>query len=231
MASDRLERIRAELSAGGDDGASSSRLCQVSVKVSGVTGAGIMLMSGDFPTGSLCATDEVSRLIEDLQFSLGEGPCVQAHQSDQVVAEPDLVAPDRPRWLAFTPPAVGAGVRALFAFPLRVGTVRLGALNLYRDCPGPLSEDQHADALVMADVAARWVLERQANAPPDKVAQEFELAGDFHLVVHNAAGMVSVQAGISLAEALVRLRAHAFSAARDLREVAEDVVARRLRFD
>jgi hypothetical protein len=110
----------------------------------------------------------------------------------------------------------------VFGFPLRVGTVRLGALNLYRDCPGPLSGDQHADALVIADVAGRWVLEAQAGAPLDTVA-------GFHFAVHNAAGMVWVQEGISVTEALIRLRAYAFSSDRLLAGVAEDVLARRLR--
>ena len=102
-------------------------------------------------------------------------------------------------------------MRAVFGFPLRVGTVRLGALNLYRDRPGPLSGDQHADALVVADVAARWVLEAQAGAPPGTVAEELEAGADFHFAVHNAAGMVSVQEEISVTEALIRLRAFAFS--------------------
>jgi ANTAR domain/GAF domain len=88
--------------------------------------------------------------------------------------------------------------------------VRLGALNLYRDCPGPLSGDQHANALVVG-VAARWVLEAQAGAPFDVVAEELEIGANFHFVVHNAAGMVSVQEGISVTEALIRLRAFAFS--------------------
>jgi len=144
-------------------------------------------------------------------------------------AEPDLADPVTRRWLAFTPPALQAGVRAVFGLPLRVGTVRLGALNLYRDCPGPLSADQHADALVVADVAARWVLEAQAGAPLDAVAEELEIGADFHFAVHNAAGMVSVQEGISVTEALIRLRAFAFSNDRLLADVAEDVVARRLR--
>jgi hypothetical protein len=125
------------------------------------------------------------------------------------------------RWLAFTPPALQAGARAVFGFPLWVGTVRLGALNLYRDCPGPLSGEQHADALVIADVAARWVLEA--------VAEGLEIGADFHFAVHNAAGMVSVQEGISVTEALIRVRAFAFSSDRLLADVAEDVVARRLR--
>jgi GAF domain-containing protein len=188
-------------------------------------------MSGDVPRGSLCSSDPVSHLIEDLQYTLGEGPCVDAYQHNKVVIEPDLDGSVAGRWPAFSPPALQAGVRAVFGFPLRVGTVRLGALNLYRNQPGPLTSDQHADALVVAQVAARWVLEAQAGAPPDKVAQELEVGADFHFAVHNAAGIVSVQAGISVAEALIRLRAYSFSTDRLLADVARDVIARRLRLE
>jgi hypothetical protein len=96
---------------------------------------------------------------------------VDAYWRDEVVLEPDLADPATPRWVAFTPPAVAAGARAVFGFPLRVGGVRLGALNLYRDRPGPLRDGQHADALVMADVAARWVLDVQAGPPPGGLAK------------------------------------------------------------
>ena len=194
-----------------------------------MNGAGVMLMSGEIPRGSLCTTDGVSQLIEELQYTLGEGPCVDAYQQDEVVAEPDLADPVTRRWPAFTPRALQAGVRAVFGFPLRAGTVRLGALNLYRDAPGPLSGGQHADALVVADVAARWVLEAQAGAPPDTVAEELEAGADFHFTVHNAAGIVSAQQDISVTEALIRLRAHAFSNDRPLADVAHDVIARTLR--
>ena len=168
-------------------------------------------------------------MIEDLQYTLGEGPCLDAYQQNRVVAEPDLADPATRRWFACTPPALQAGVRAVFGFPLRVGTVRLGALNFYREWSGPLSDDQNADALVMADVAARWVLEAQAGASPGAVASELEVGADFHFAVHNAAGMVSVQAGISVAEALIRLRAFAFSHDRQLADVAQDVIDRKLR--
>ena len=73
------------------------------------------------------------------------------------------------------------------------------------------SDDQHADAMVMAEVIANWVLDMQANAPAGSVAEELERDADFHFVVHNAAGMVSVQLGVSITEALIRLRAFAFS--------------------
>jgi hypothetical protein len=229
MAGDRLHRILAEVSAGGADAWSSARLCEACTGIVGVDGAGVMLMSGDIPRGSLCTTNAVSQLIEELQYTLGEGPCVDAYQQNRVVAEPRLADPRTRRWFAFTPPALDAGVRAVFGFPLRSGTVRLGALNLYRDRPGPLTGDQHADALVLADLAARWVLEAQAGAPPGAVAKELEIGADFHFVVHNAAGMISVQQQVSVTEALIRLRAYAFSHDRLLADVAADVVTRRLR--
>jgi hypothetical protein len=228
MAGDRLGRILAVLSAG-EDTWSSARLCEACPGITGVTGAGVMLMSGEVPRGSLSASDGVSRLIEELQYTLGEGPCVDAYRQDQVVAEPDLADPATTRWPAFTPAALRAGARAVFGFPLHAGTVRLGALNLYRDRPGPLTGDQHADALVLAGVVARWVLETQAGAAPGAVAEELEAGADFHFAVHNAAGMVSVQEDISITEALILLRAYAFSSDRSLDDVAQDVIARRLR--
>jgi GAF domain-containing protein len=128
-------------------------------------------------------------------------------------------------------PALDAGVRAVFGFPIHVGAVRLGALNLYRDRPGALSDDQHADALVLADVAAQVVLAAQAEAPVDVVAEELEAGSNFHLVEHQASGMVAAQLGVSVGEGLVRLRAHAFSRDVSVTEVAAAVVARTLRFD
>src|SRR5580692_2372544 len=151
-----------------------------------MSGAGIMLMAADVAQGSLCTSNAMSDLIEQLQYSLGEGPCVDAHNQDWPVLEPDLANPDTPRWPAFAPAAVAGGVRAVFGFPLQVGSVRLGALNLCRDRAGPLSDDQHADALVMADVAARAVLVMQADAPPGTLAAEIEAESNFQLVVHQA---------------------------------------------
>lgn len=229
VAGERLQRILAALSADGEGELSARRLCEAAAAVLGVDGAGVMVMSGDVAYGSLCTTDEVSQLIEELQYSLGEGPCVDAYNDDRVVTEPDLADPAVVRWAAFAPPALEVGVRAVFAFPLRVGAVRLGALDVYMDRPGPLSDDQHADALVLADMVASWMLDSQARAPLGNVAPALDAEADFHLVVHNAAGMVAVQLGVSVGEAMLRLRAYAFGHGRPLTSVAEDVVARRLR--
>ena len=188
-------------------------------------------MSGDVPRGSVCTTDDVSDVIEQLQYDLGEGPCVDAYGLDRPVSEPHLGEPETLRWPAFAGPALDAGARAVFGFPLQVGAVRLGAMNLYRDRIGSLTDDQHADALVMADVAAQAVLVMQAHAPAGELAAELEAGADFQYVVHQAAGMVAAQLEVSVGQSLVRLRAYAFGNDRALTEVAADVVARTLRFD
>jgi hypothetical protein len=231
MAGDRRLRILARLAGDEPAGQQTRRLCQVCAEVIEVTGAGIMLMSGDVRQGSVCSTDEVSAAIERLQYELGEGPCIDAYRFDRPVLEPDLANPARARWVAFSGPALIAGARALFGFPLQVGSVRLGALNLYRDRPGPLDEEQHADALVMAEVAAHALLLLQADAPPGTVAAELEAGADFQYVVHQAAGMVAAQLDVTVGTALIRLRAYAFGHDRPLADVARDVVARKLRFD
>ncbi len=229
MADERRLRILSRL-AGGDGVEPTKRLCTVCAEVTAMTGAGIMLMSGDVPRGSICTTDMVSELIEQLQYEVGEGPCVDAYAFDRPVLEPDLLDPVAPRWMAFTGPATQAGARAVFGFPLRVGAVRLGALNLYRDRPGPLGGEQHADALVMADVAAEAVLLLQADAPSGEVAAALEEGSNFQLVVHQAAGMVAAQLDVTVRQAMIRMRAHAFGNSRSLTEVAQAVVARTLRF-
>jgi GAF domain len=230
MAGERQLRILSLLTSGGVD-VTTARLCEVSAEVTAVSGAGVMLMPGDTAQGSLCTTDEVSALIEQLQFALGEGPCLDAFHHDRPVLEPDLVHPVTARWLAFSSPAIEAGVRGIFGFPLRVGAVRLGALNLYCDQPTMLTDEQHADALVMADVVAQVVLALQADAPPGKLAVALETGADFQYVVHQASGMVAAQLDVSVGHALIQLKAYAFGNGRPLDEVAEDVVSRKLRFD
>jgi GAF domain-containing protein len=227
----RRERILGLLVGSQQGTFGTKRLCQVCAEATGMSGAGIMLMSGDVPRGSLCTTDEMSDVIEQLQYALGEGPCVDAYQQDWPVLEPDLVNPQAPRWLAFARPAIEAGVRAVFGFPLQVGAVRLGALNLCRDRPGPLTDDQHADALVVADIAAQAVLVLQATASPERLAVELGAGADFHYVVHQASGMVAAQLEVSVGQALLRLRAYAFGNDRSLNDVAREIVERKLRFD
>jgi hypothetical protein len=228
---DRMSSILNELALRMDDRQGTLVLCDLAAEVTGMSGASIMLLSDELARGSLCTTDGVAVYLDDLQFALGEGPSLDAQASGDPVIEPDLAAPAVPRWPALVPSAVGAGVRAVFAFPLRIGAVRLGALTLFRDTPGTLDDTQYGNALAICVVAARTILALQADAPPGSVAIELQEGANFHFVVHQAAGMVSIQLDVSVAEALVRLRAHSFLTERPIDDVSRDVVERRLRLD
>lgn len=229
VASSRLAEILAQLALRGADSSGTMHLCEISAEVSGTTGAGIMLQSEKLGRGSLCTTDGVTTYLEDLQYTLGEGPSIDAHHLGLVVTEPELESPDADRWPALVPSALQAGARAMFAFPIRIGAVRLGSLTLYRDQPGPLDGDRYTDTLVMTDVAAHTIVALQANASPGSIAVELEDGANFHFVVHQAAGMVSEQLHVGVAEALVRLRSYAFRSDTPIDEVADAVVSRRLK--
>ena len=123
------------------------RLCEISADVTGMSGAGVMLMSGDVPWGSICTSDPVSALIEELQYSLGEGPCIDAYNEDRPVLEPDLAQPATPRWLAFAHPVLDAGVRGGVRLPAPGrGSPPRRAQPLPRPA-GTAHDEQHADAL------------------------------------------------------------------------------------
>jgi len=228
VTNDRRQRIVSQIAEQGE--VSSDRLCDVSMSVTATSGAGIMLRSGNASLGSVGMTDAVSALIEELQFMLSEGPCIDAYTLEVPIAEPDLTNPIR-HWPGFTPSAFEAGVRAVFSFPLQVSAVCVGALDLYRDHNGPLSDDQHADALVLAEVVTQSVLAMQAHALPGTLSSELTHVTEGRSVVHQAAGMASVQLGVNVDDALVWLKAHAFANNLRVGELARDVVARRVRFD
>src|SRR5262249_10076959 len=192
-------------------------------------GIGAMAMSGREHRGTLFSSDARAATMEDLQFSLGEGPCLDAYHGQRPVLVAEL-AEDR-GWPAFTPAATDAGVAAIFAFPLQLRSARVGALNFYRDRPGALQGDDVLGAVALSEVAVRLGPASGADSPPGWLPGGLEEATHERRGVHQATGMVSVQLGLGTQEALAILRAHAWAEGRSLGEVADDVVARRLRFD
>ncbi|WP_329018635.1 GAF and ANTAR domain-containing protein [Micromonospora rifamycinica] len=204
-------------------------VCAAAVSVAGVDSAAVAVVLDATPRELLYATDRTASELEDLTLTLGEGPCVDATAGGPVLVA-DLTVPEcRNRWPVFAPAAVLAGAGAVFALPLRVGGIRLGVLDLYRVRAGDLGVEQLADALVLADTACAVLLDDATRHGVDQDNRWPEGAGLHHPEVHQATGMITVQLGVTAAVALVRLRAYAYSQDRRLRDVAADVVARRLR--
>jgi GAF domain-containing protein/ANTAR domain-containing protein len=206
-------------------------LCLACTDVLGVTGAGLVLMSGGQSLGCVGVSDVVAEAVEQVEYTLGEGPCLAAYSSRTPVFDADLADGRTDRWPEFREGALAVGVRAAFGFPLLIGRSCIGAMNLYRDKSGPLTATQVDDALVVAHVASQTLLDWQAVAPPGTVAWQLERVPNHRMEVHQATGRISVQADVSVADALALMRAYAFSHNRPISDVAADVASGRIRFD
>jgi hypothetical protein len=205
-----------------------TRLCRAAARSVPATWAGVCLSSAEELLGVAAASDECSAALEQLQFTYGEGPCLEAFRTRRPALAPDLSVERTTRWPGYTPAAHQAGVRAVFAFPLQVGAARLGVLDVYRERPGPLTNEAVAEALAFADLAVQMLLDGQAGIREGELAPGLDAVVDRSAEIYQAQGMVKVQLGVDLAEAMVRLRAHAYAQDRPLLEVARDVAAGRL---
>lgn len=205
--------------------------CLACVQAAGASGAGLAMTNGPGLLEPMFATDSRTEELEELQFTLGQGPGFDGADSAGPVLTADVSAPDSERrWPLFAPAVAERGFHAIFAFPVAAGAARFGVLNLYRRSAGPLSSDELADALAYCDAVLALALYNRSGLPADV---NLLGDGDFvdrHAEVHQAAGMVSVQLGVAVIDALARLRAYAFVNDRALADVAADIVARRLRF-
>ncbi|HEX9506362.1 MAG TPA: GAF and ANTAR domain-containing protein, partial [Acidimicrobiia bacterium] len=191
--------------------ASIGSLCIGCSVLVGVMGAGVVLMPGGQMIGPAGVSDPVTEAVEEAQYTLGEGPAVDVCRAGSPVLVDDLVENGPDHWPQFTAAAARAGVRAVFGLPLLIESVCIGSLDLYHDQPGPLSEDQLADALAVAQAATRTVLGWQEAAEAGALAWQLEEFPAHRAEVHQATGMVSVHADVGVDDAQALLRAYAFA--------------------
>jgi hypothetical protein len=200
-----------------------SRLCRSAATHLVVAGAAVNLMSADGSDGVAAASDQRSRDVEELQFTTGEGPCHEAFQARRPVLTPDLGAVARGRWPGYASAAQASGVGAVFAFPLNVGAVSFGVLDVFTDRPGSLSTDQLAMALTYAQIATEILLDGDLTTDGELEAG-LSTALDSRAEIHQAQGMLVADLGVKPVEALSRMRAYAFAHDLALIDVAHDII-------
>lgn len=206
------------------------RLVTATLTAIQVDGVSLALMTSAGHAGVLAASDDVSAALEELQHTVGEGPCLDASRGGRPVLQPDLLRTGTARWPGFTSSAAAAGIAAVFAFPLQVGAIQLGVLDLYRIDAGSLDALELAEALDFAAAATTILLDLQHGTPMGELHPFLAVAAEEHREIHQATGMVSVQAAVGLTEALLLLRARAYAAERSLLEISADVLSRQLNF-
>jgi hypothetical protein len=225
-------------------------VCAAAVAAIPVSGAGLVSVTPAGAVHVMCVTDEIVERLADIELTVGEGPRADVSASGGPLLASDLAHEDiMSRWPAFAPAALAAGAAGVFAFPLQIGAIRVGVLELYRRLPSPLSMSALGDALLFADTATLLLLDgHQAEGPvgPDRDAagpggperaarggpggQPMEISRR-RAEIDQATGMLTEQLGTGIAEAFARLRAYAYASDRQLADVAHDIVTRRLRLD
>ena len=230
MTAGRTAAIIADIMTADASASQPEQLCAACAVALPVTGVGLVFINDTGPVGIVAATDGHARQMENLQLTLGEGPCVDASLSGRPVLQPDLRATAPNRWQHFGPAVLEAGIAAIFAFPLQVGAIRLGVLDLYRETPGMLDADELDEALAFTDAATEMMLRLQSQSGGEGLHPELSGGSAYSPVIAQSTGMIAAQARVGVGEALLLLRARAYSLERKVSDVADDVIAHRLRF-
>lgn len=211
-----------------------SNLCDPFLAIAPVTGASVSVLAGSGGQSTMCSSDATSALLDDLQFDLGEGPCWQALATRLPVLAPRVRTDENTAWPVFSQALRSdprnSNVQAVYAFPLAVGSLDIGAVDLYSTKQGDLTSSQVTNVLELADLTAWQVLRRILTDETHGIGSEDTTEVGSRREVNQATGMVLAQMHSSAADAALLMRAHAFSTGRSVREVASDLVARRIDF-
>lgn len=202
-------------------------LCRAVSEELGLVGATVSLMPGVGVHAVCAASSPTARRLDEAQFGVGEGPARDAFATRRPVLVPDLAITGTSRWPGWTPTVRSAGVGGVHAFPLHVGAAFLGVLSLYVADAGPLDAAGIVTATVFAEVATELLVDGSLGRHYGRLESDLGAMLDTHAYVYQAQGMVMVELGVSLAEALALMRAHAWATGLDLTTLAGDIVAGR----
>lgn len=216
--------------------AAADRLCEACVVLLGVDAAAISLVFDGASSGTLGSSGAPARLYDELQFTLGEGPCLDSVTGRIPILVVDLADPEEVRWPAYGPAMLSHLIRSVTAIPIVVAGEFIGALDLFRARPGQLLGDDLAGAVAAAEIAGVPLLDLMSGdleaAVADPTSNAWaELNALSRAEVSQATGMLVAQLGVDPAEAMVRLRAHAYTTARSATDVANDILERRLKLE
>lgn len=203
-----------------------------------VDGAAVAIMTDDASTRDLLyATDTAAERIDELQFTIGEGPCLEAFIRGHAQLEADLGDPTSfADWPTFATEVIDElGVHGVFAFPLFTGGARLGVLELYRRRRDTFTAEQLTISQAAADTVADAVTDILATAYDWTASGTHRRPrGPFRFLrsdVNIAAGILAVQLGVSSTDAFARLRARAYADSRSISSLAYDIMHHVVRLD
>ena len=198
------------------------RICRAAADELDLLGAVVTLMTAKGSEAIAAVSDESQREVEKLQFSMGEGPGREAFASGRPVLTADLH--NASRWPGYAAAALEAGVGAVYAFPLQLGASRFGVLTLYASEPRSLTRPESVACVTFAAHATDVLLDDHPG-PRTTLDPTLATALRYRSEVYQAQGLVMIELGITLVDALARMRAHAYARGMDLDQLAIEIVS------
>lgn len=233
-------RLRAAVAGVAPGRPAADELCVACVGLLGVDGAAVSMVYDGESRGTFGSSSDLSRRLDEYQFTFGEGPCLDAVAARDAVLVPDLDSPHERRWPAFAGAVLDDGIRGVFALPVMITSACVGALDLFREDAGPLLDEEIAGAFLAAELASASLLHLLSSGSDSDLDDDLlargeegwpEVADLDRIEVYQATGMLIAQLDVDAAEALVRLRAHAIATNQTASQVALAILERRLELD
>jgi hypothetical protein len=209
------------------DHADDTKLTSAVLRAVPLTGAAISTLGGILEKETVSSSDAVAARVDELQFDLGEGPCWDVVAGGEPVFEPEIQTRPRHQWPAFIEAIRQEPVGALFAFPLSIGTLRIGALDIYHTQAAELSDEHARQVAAMAGQISRYVMRRALRIAGEPEPTQ---SGHARRTVHQATGFVIAQLGLDPEGAYLLIQGQSLVQGRSMAEVARDIVERRLTF-
>jgi hypothetical protein len=201
-------------------------LCEWFVSALPVEHAAISTLGEPFDLETVCSSDELAAELERMQLEDGIGPCWQAKATGIPTVIHDLESGGDLSWTAFLAAAQSHGVRSTYVFPMTVGALDVGVVDLFATRAHALGPREVESAWAMADVAAVRVIDHLLG----NLSGSAGSGGSPKRSIHQATGMVMAQLGIPSDDALVVIRAHAFATGTSIPDIAEAIIRRDIDF-
>lgn len=203
-------------------------LVDTSVGVLDVAAAGLLLTDRAGRLQVLASTSHRADSLELFQVRNNAGPCIDCFTTGQPQTIPDLGRHTR-RWPAFVDAALAQGIRSVHAFPMRLRTHTIGALNLLGTDPGTLTGPDQRAAQALADAATIGILHERAAHDAADLNDRLQHALNSRVVIEQAKGLLANHGNLDMDQAFDSLRRYARTHHLPLTELAHDLVARRRR--
>jgi len=199
-----------------------TRVAQFAVSaIPGADGAGLTLIEAN-RSDTIVATADFVRQVDDIQYSMGEGPCISAALESRTFTSTSLGG--EPRWPRFGPRVARLGVHSVLSLPLLTPDGVFGAMNVYAHAKGAFDERSVSIGELFSVPAAIAVQNAQVLAQAKRLATNLQVALTSRAVIDQAMGIVMSRTGCTSGEAFERLKARSQAEHIKVSAVAQSVV-------